>query len=641
MDYPLLDNINIPSDIKRLKEEELPLLCQEIRSFLIDTLSRNPGHLGAGLGVVELTVALHYVYDAPKDKLIWDVGHQAYPHKVLTERKNRFETLRQWNGLSGFPSRSESIYDTFIAGHASNSISAALGFSVANKLCGRDEKVVAIIGDGSMTGGLAFEGINNASNSPNDLLIVLNDNNMSIDPSTGGLNKILIDLITNKTYNKLRYTAYKGLSSMNLMDKQKKSKVVRFHNSIKSLFSDHRNLFEGFDVRYFGPVDGHDVIHLVKVLRDIKEFEGPKLLHLITTKGKGYKPAEESQIVWHAPGKFNSKNGERLSSGDANLQPPKYQDVFGETLVELAEMDERVVGITPAMATGCSMTLLQKRFPERTFDVGIAEGHAVTFSAGLAFSGLIPFCNIYSTFSQRAYDNIIHDVAMQKAPVIFCLDRAGLVGEDGCTHHGLYDIPSLRTIPNLTLCSPRNESDLRNMMYTAYKHPEQCPIVIRYPRGNGHTLEWKTPLSEIEIGKGEKLNCGSKVVVLTYGPIAHSVMEAVSEMKKNSEEAPTVYDMKFAKPLDDNILKEVLSQDYKFVITIEDGSRRGGIGSAILERLTEMAEHSIPKVLMLGIEDKFIPHGSVSEQYAYCGIDTQSILNNIRTVYASLLQIHS
>lgn len=639
MNYPLLDNINTPEDIKHLKEEELPLLCEEIRLFLIDTLSRNPGHLGAGLGVVELTVALHYVYDTPEDKLIWDVGHQAYPHKVLTGRKDRFETLRKWKGLSGFPSRAESAYDAFIAGHASNSISAALGFSVANKLCGRKEKVVAIIGDGSMTGGLAFEGINNASNSPNDLLIILNDNNMSIDPSTGGLNKALVDLITNKTYNKLRYTAYKGLSSMNLMDKQKKSKVVRFHNSIKSLFSEHRNLFDGFDVRYFGPVDGHDVIYLVKVLRDIKEFSGPKLLHLITTKGKGYKPAEESQIVWHAPGKFNSKNGERLSSPNDHPHPPKYQDVFGETLVELAEMDERVVGVTPAMATGCSMTLLQKRFPERTFDVGIAEGHAVTFSAGLSLSGLIPFCNIYSTFSQRAYDNIIHDVAMQKAPVIFCLDRAGLVGEDGCTHHGLYDIASLRTVPGLVLCSPRNEMQLRNMMYTAYKHPEVCPIVIRYPRGNGHTIEWKTPLEEIEIGKGEKLKEGKSIAVLTYGPIVCNAIEAIDEMQKNGEPTPALYDMKFAKPLDEAILQEILSEGYKAVITIEDGSRKGGIGSAILEWFSEHSEQNqnIPKVYILGIDDEFIPHGSVPEQYAYSQIDTQSILKKIKAAYASLL----
>ncbi|KGL52407.1 MULTISPECIES: 1-deoxy-D-xylulose-5-phosphate synthase [Porphyromonas] len=639
MNYPLLDNINTPGDIKHLKEEELPLLCEEIRLFLIDTLSRNPGHLGAGLGVVELTVALHYVYDTPEDKLIWDVGHQAYPHKVLTGRKDRFETLRKWNGLSGFPSRAESSYDAFIAGHASNSISAALGFSVANRLCGRKEKVVAIIGDGSMTGGLAFEGINNASNSPNDLLIILNDNNMSIDPSTGGLNKALVDLITNKTYNKLRYTAYKGLSSMNLMDKQKKKKVVRFHNSIKSLFSEHRNLFNGFDVRYFGPVDGHDVIYLVKVLRDIKEFSGPKLLHLITTKGKGYKPAEESQVVWHAPGKFNSKNGERLSSSSDHPQPPRYQDVFGETLVELAEMDERVVGVTPAMATGCSMTLLQKRFPERTFDVGIAEGHAVTFSAGLSLSGLIPFCNIYSTFSQRAYDNIIHDVAMQKAPVIFCFDRAGLVGEDGCTHHGLYDIASLRTIPGLVLCSPRNEMQLRNMMYTAYKHPEFCPIVIRYPRGSGHTIEWKTPLEEMEIGKGEKLKEGKGIAVLTYGPIVCNAIEAIDEMQKNGEPTPALYDMKFVKPLDDTILREILSEGYKAVITIEDGSRKGGIGSAILEWFSEYSEQnqSIPKVYMLGIDDEFIPHGSVPEQYAYSQIDTQSILKKIKAVYASLL----
>lgn len=635
MTYSILDRINSPKDIKSLKIEELPQLCEEIRCFLLDTLSRKPGHLGAGLGVVELTVALHYVFDTPKDKLVWDVGHQAYPHKVLTGRKEGFETLRQWGGMSGFPTPEESEYDTFVAGHASNSISAALGMAVANRKLGRKDKVVAIIGDGSMTGGLAYEGINNVSNSPNDLLIVLNDNNMSIDPSTGGLSKYLVDVITNKTYNKVRNDAYLKLKEVNLIDERRRRKLLKFNNSIKSLFSDHRNLFEGFSIRYFGPVDGHDVEYLIRILRDIKDFEGPKMLHIITKKGKGYKPAEESQIVFHAPGLFDKESGTIIRPIKNGPEPPKFQDVFGETLVELAEMDNKIVGVTPAMPTGCSMTFLQAKHPEKVFDVGIAEGHAVTFSAGLAVSGMIPFCNVYSTFLQRGYDSVIHDVAMQSAPVIFCLDRAGLVGEDGMTHQGVYDIAYLRCIPKLTICSPYSEEELRNLMYTAYKNVNKGPFVIRYPRGKGYNIHWHNELKEIPIGKGNKISDGEKVAIVSYGPIGNEAAAAIKSLKEKGIR-PAHYNLRFVKPLDTDLLREVFT-NYEAVITLEDGVVNGGMGSALLEWMMDNVPYkSHVPVKRLGVPDEFIEHGAVQKQRAYCKIDQRGIEEAIVEVFDAL-----
>ena len=500
-DEHLLNKINNPSDLRKLPEEQLPEVCNELRQYIIDVLSENPGHLGASLGTVELTVALHYVFNTPYDRIVWDVGHQAYGHKILTGRREAFHTLRKFGGISGFPNPSESKYDAFIAGHASNSISAALGMSVASTLENEKRHVIAVIGDGAMTGGLAFEGLNNASTHPNNLLIVLNDNNMAIDHNVGGLSQYLVDITTSRGYNKVRYDLYKGLKKMKLIDEGKRDNILRFNNSLKALLTQQHNLFEGFSIRYFGPVDGHDVNYLVKILNDIKDMQGPKLLHIKTKKGKGFKPAEESATEWHAPGKFNKETGERILSHSLN-EPQLYQDVFGYTLVELAEKDRRVVGVTPAMPTGCSMTYLMKRFPERAFDVGIAEGHAVTFSAGMAKDGLIPFCNIYSSFMQRAYDEIIHDVALQKLHMVLCLDRSGLVGEDGVTHHGVFDLAYLRPIPNLTIASPLNEWDLRNLMYTGYK--TNGTMVIRYPRGKGEKKDWKNPMEIMPVGKGQK-----------------------------------------------------------------------------------------------------------------------------------------
>lgn len=624
----LLNRINFPADLHQLSEEQLPEVCAELRQYIIDVLSENPGHLGASLGTVELTVALHYVFNAPYDRIVWDVGHQAYGHKILTGRREAFHTLRKFGGISGFPNPAESEYDAFIAGHASNSISAAMGMAVASALKHENRHVIAVIGDGAMTGGLAFEGLNNASVNPNNLLIILNDNNMAIDHSVGGLSQYLVDITTSQAYNKMRYDVYRGLKKINLIDDSRRDNILRFNNSLKALLTQQHNLFEGFSIRYFGPVDGHDVGYLVKLLNDIKDMQGPKLLHIKTKKGKGFKPAEESATEWHAPGRFNKETGERIIVHKLN-EPQLYQDVFGHTLVELAEKDERIVGITPAMPTGCSMTYLMKEFPDRAFDVGIAEGHAVTFSAGLAKEGMIPFCNVYSSFMQRAYDMVIHDVALQKLHLILCLDRAGLVGEDGATHHGVFDLAYLRPIPNLVISSPLNEWDLRNLMYTGYKISDG-PFVIRYPRGKGEKSDWRNEMQILPIGKGRKLREGNDIAVLSLGPIGNEAIKAINQVEPDGISVAH-YDMIYLKPLDEALLHEV-GRKFKCVITIENGVIAGGLGSAVLEF---MADHGYtPQVKRIGVPDQFIEHGSIPELYKLCGMDADSIAEIIRQLHA-------
>lgn len=624
----LLNRIHFPADLHQLSEEQLPEVCAELRQYIIDVLSENPGHLGASLGTVELTVALHYVFNAPYDRIVWDVGHQAYGHKILTGRREAFHTLRKFGGISGFPNPAESEYDAFIAGHASNSISAAMGMAVASALKHEDRHVIAVIGDGAMTGGLAFEGLNNASVNPNNLLIILNDNNMAIDHSVGGLSQYLVDITTSQAYNKMRYDVYRGLKKINLIDDSRRDNILRFNNSLKALLTQQHNLFEGFSIRYFGPVDGHDVGYLVKLLNDIKDMQGPKLLHIKTKKGKGFKPAEESATEWHAPGRFNKETGERIIVHKLN-EPQLYQDVFGHTLVELAEKDERIVGITPAMPTGCSMTYLMKEFPDRAFDVGIAEGHAVTFSAGLAKEGMIPFCNVYSSFMQRAYDMVIHDVALQKLHLILCLDRAGLVGEDGATHHGVFDLAYLRPIPNLVISSPLNEWDLRNLMYTGYMIPNG-PFVIRYPRGKGEKSDWRNEMQILPIGKGRKLRDGNDIAVLSLGPIGNEAIKAINQVEPDGISVAH-YDMIYLKPLDEALLHEV-GRKFKCVITIENGVIAGGLGSAVLEF---MADHGYaPQVKRIGVPDQFIEHGSIPELYKLCGMDADSIAEIIRQLHA-------
>ena len=619
-DEHLLESIDSPDDLRRLPQEALPEVCAELRQYIIDVLSENPGHLGASLGTVELTVALHYVFRTPYDRIVWDVGHQAYGHKILTGRREAFHTLRKMGGISGFPNPKESEYDAFIAGHASNSISAAMGISVASALKKEDDRhVIAVIGDGAMTGGLAYEGLNNASANPNNLLIILNDNNMAIDHNVGGLSQYLVDITTSQAYNKMRYDVYRGLRKMKLIDENRRENILRFNNSLKALLTQQHNLFEGFSIRYFGPVDGHDVGYLIKVLNDIKDLKGPKLLHIKTKKGKGFKPAEESATEWHAPGRFNKETGERLVEHNLNA-PQLYQDVFGHTLVELAEKDPRIVGVTPAMPTGCSMTFLMKAFPERAFDVGIAEGHAVTFSAGLAKEGMIPFCNIYSSFMQRGYDMVIHDVALQNLHVIMCLDRAGLVGEDGATHHGVFDFAYMRPIPNLTIASPLNECDLRNLMYTAYV-AQDGPFVIRYPRGKGEKTDWRTPLEVLPIGKGRKLRDGKDLTVLSIGPIGNEVAKAIDRAEAEGRSVAH-YDMIYLKPLDEALLHEI-GQAYSRIITVENGVVRGGFGSAVLEFMADNGY--TPRVERIGVPDRFIEQGSIPELYKLCGMDAESI----------------
>ena len=642
MEYKYINTINSPADLKKVNMEELPAVCAELRQFIIEALSKNPGHLGSSLGAIELTVALHYVFDTPNDKLVWDVGHQAYAHKILTGRRDRFHTNRQFKGLSPFTNPAESEYDAFIAGHASNSISAALGIDVANGRCTKDDvrrNVVAIIGDGAMTGGLAFEGLNNTSMDKNNLLIVLNDNHMAIDPLKGGITQYLVDLTTSATYNKWRWRLYQFAEKLHLVDERKRRAMLRRNNSLKAVFSKQpSNIFTGLNIRYFGPTDGHDVVGLVRILSEIKNHRGPKVLHIITKKGKGYAPAENDQTVWHAPGEFNVSNGERLTVNGEGI--PLWQEVFGETLLELAKKNEKIVGITPAMPSGCSMSIMQKELPDRVFDVGIAEGHAVTFSAGLAKAGMVPYCNIYSTFLQRSYDNIVHDVALQNLHVVFCIDRAGIVGNDGATHHGLLDLAYLRPIPNMQICAPMKGEDLKQMLCLAEKL--DGPIAIRYPRGrtpmeaNGERLEAK-----VEYGKGVKLRDGKDIAVLTIGAIGNAMAEAIESVspkdglsaKRSVSETVCQsegrsmsiahYDMRWLKPMDEEILHEV-GKNFKTIVTAEDGMIAGGLGSAVLEW---MADHGYtPRVVRLGVNDHFVEHGSTKELYHMLKLDKEGLV---------------
>jgi 1-deoxy-D-xylulose-5-phosphate synthase len=612
----LLNKIKTPEDLRKLNVDELPQLCDELRKDIVEEVAVNPGHLASSLGVAEITVALHYVYDTPEDRIVWDVGHQAYGHKILTGRRERFCTNRKLGGIKPFPSPTESEYDTFACGHASNSISAALGMAVAAKLEGKaDRHVVAVIGDGALSGGLAFEGLNNVSSSPNDLLIILNDNNMSIDRSVGGMKQYLLGLNTNKTYNAIKFKTARWLNKNGMMDDERKKGIQRFSNAIKSAIAHQQNIFDGMNIRYFGPFDGHNVKELVRILRQLKTMKGPKLLHLHTQKGHGYAPAEKDVTTWHAPGKFDPETGERIVDKDPN-KPQKYQDVFGHTLLELAQQNPKIVGVTPAMPSGCSMNIMMNVMPERTFDVGIAEGHAVTFSGGMAKDGLIPFCNIYSAFSQRAFDNIIHDVALLNLHVVFCFDRAGIVGEDGATHHGAFDLAALRTIPNLTISSPMDEHELRRLMYTA-QLPDKGAFVIRYPRGGGVLLDWRCPLEEIKVGTGRKMRDGNDVAVLAIGPIGNEALLAAEEC------SCAMYDMRFLKPIDETILKEV-AEKFQRIVTVENGVKNGGLGSAVLEWMNDHGYH--PEVIRLGMPDtEFVEHGTVAELHKIVGIDRESI----------------
>ena len=625
--FDLLNKIQSPADLRKLSLDELPRLCQQLRKDIIEEVAVNPGHLGSSLGATEITVACHYVFNTPEDRIVWDVGHQAYGHKILTGRRENFCNNRKLDGLMPFPSPLESEYDTFTCGHASNSISAALGMAVAANLTKQQRHVVAIIGDGAMSGGLAFEGLNNVSSQPNDLLIILNDNDMSSDRAVGGMEHYLLKLDTNETYNRLRFKASQWLHDKGLLNDERRKGLLRFNNALKSALSHQQNMFEGMNIRYFGPFDGNNVGELVRILRQLKNMKGPKLLHLHTKKGKGYEPAEKSATVWHAPGKFDPETGKRIVQDRTN-EPPKFQDVFGKTLLELAKKNPRIVGVTPAMPTGCSLNIMMNAMPERTFDVGIAEAHAVTFSAGMAKDGLQPFCNIYSAFSQRAYDSIIHDAAILNLPVVLCLDRAGLVGEDGATHHGAFDMAFLRPIPNLTIASPMDERELRRLMYTA-QLPDKGTFVIRYPRGNGVLTDWECPLKEIEVGTGRRLHDGWDVAVLSIGPIGNEVEKVIKLIEgaepHNAEgHCPSVahYDMRFLKPLDDKLLEEVASR-FSRIITIEDGVRNGGLGSAVTEW---MSDHGYtPQITRMGMPDHFVEQGTVQQLREICGIDIESI----------------
>ena len=615
--FELLNHIAYPSDLRKLSVDQLPEVCKELRENIIEEVSVNPGHFASSLGVVELTVALHYVFNTPDDRIVWDVGHQAYGHKILTGRRNRFYTNRKLGGIRPFPSPEESEYDTFTCGHASNSISAALGMAVAARKTGHEERhVVAVIGDGAMSGGLAYEGLNNVSSTPNDLLIILNDNDMSIDRAVGGMERYLLNLDTNATYNKLRFKASQWLHSKGYLNDDRRKGIIRLNNAIKSAISHQQNIFEGMNIRYFGPFDGHDVKEVVRILSQLKNMKGPKLLHLHTIKGKGYKPAEDAATIWHAPGKFNAATGERIIADTSN-EPPRFQDVFGYTLLELAQVNKRIVGVTPAMPTGCSMNIMMKEMPDRVFDVGIAEGHAVTFSGGMAKDGLLPFCNIYSAFAQRAYDNIIHDLAILNLPVVLCLDRAGLVGPDGATHHGAFDMAALRPIPNLTIASPMDEHELRRLMYTA-QLPDKGTFVIRYPRGRGCLTDWKCPFEEIKVGTGRRIRDGKNVAILSIGPIGNIVEKAIEELNNSIAH----YDMRFVKPLDGKLLQEVAEQ-FKTIITIEDGAKDGGMGSAVSEWMND--HNYSPRIIRLGLSDKFVEHGTVDELFEACGISKDAI----------------
>ncbi len=615
----ILSKIKYPQDLRKLPVEKLPQVCDELREDILKELSVNPGHLASSLGALEITVALHYVFNTPYDRIVWDVGHQAYGHKILTGRCDTFCTNRKLHGIRPFPSPEESEYDTFVCGHASNSISAALGMAVAAKQTGHDDRrVVAVIGDGAMSGGLAFEGLNNASATPNDMLIILNDNNMSIDRSVGGMKQYLLKLNTSETYNKWRYRVATWLRSNGMLDENRRKGIIRLNNALKSAISHQQNIFEGMNIRYFGPFDGHNVVELVHTLRQLKDMSGPKLLHLHTVKGHGYAPAEKAATIWHAPGLFDVSTGKRITteSGD---EPAKYQDVFGNTLLELARLNNRIVGVTPAMPTGCSMNIMMKEMPGRVFDVGIAEGHAVTFSGGMAKDGLQPFCNIYSAFAQRAYDNIIHDVAIANLPVVICLDRAGLVGEDGATHHGAFDMAALRPVPNVTIASPMDERELRRLMFTA-QLPGKGTFVIRYPRGRGVCADWRCPLEEIPVGTGRKLRDGDDAAVLTVGPVGNNVAKAIGDR------SVAHYDMRFVKPLDTKLLLEV-ARKYNKIITVEDGVRQGGFGSAVLEWMDDNGFH--PDIVRLGLPDNFVEHGTQAELQHIVGIDAEGIAHAI------------
>ena len=628
--FPLLSAIDSPADLRKLDVAMLPKVCEELRRFMVHFLSSNPGHFASSMGAVEINVALHYVFDTPNDRLVWDVGHQAYAHKILTGRRDRFCENRTMGGLSGFPNPSESPYDTFMAGHASNSISAALGMSIASELKGEQRKIVAVIGDASISGGLAFEGLNNVSAHPNNMLIVLNDNDMSIDENVGALSAYMTKLTTSKRYNNIRYKLYQFLRRRHIITDKGKGLVLRFNNAMKSLLSGQQNIFEGLNIRYFGPFDGHDVVQLVKTFRDVKDMTGPKIVHLHTRKGKGYKPAEENPAVWHAPGKFNEETGERIV-GDTSGKPLKYQDVFGHTLVQLAKQNDRVVGITAAMPSGTSMSMLQEAMPERTFDVGISEGHAVTFSGGLAKDGMHPFCAIYSSFLQRGFDHIIHDVAIQHLPVTFCIDRAGLVGEDGVTHHGAYDLAYLSCIPGLTVSAPMDEHYLRHLMYTSQLEGKG-PFAIRYPRGGGVNVDWECEMKELPVGKGRRLADGEQLAVLSIGTIGNEVQQALAMLKEKGIFVAH-YDMIFLKPIDQAILEEVAAK-YRHVITVEDGTVVGGLGSHVAQWMASRPQ--APRITMLGIPDQFVHQGTVAQLKAQCGIDAASIFHSIESILSNL-----
>jgi 1-deoxy-D-xylulose-5-phosphate synthase len=624
---PLLAQVNFPHDLKKIPLQDLPQLCKEIRNFIIDVLSQNPGHLGASLGAVELSVAIHYVFDTPGDKVVWDVGHQAYAHKILTGRKDLFHTIRTYKGLSGFPKRSESEYDAFGVGHSSTSISAALGMGIAAGLDQQNSRRhVAIIGDGAMTGGMAMEALNNAGVSNANLLVILNDNGIAIDNNVGAIKDYLADIVTSKAYNRLKDKIWRLMGGGTKYGTNSRMIVKQLGNALKTTILEKSNLFEAFRFRYFGPVDGNDVIRLVKLFRDLKDIQGPKLLHVITVKGKGYTHAEKDQTVYHAPGVFDKTTG-AIAEDKCHGQAPKYQTVFGRTMVELASKNPKIIGITPAMSTGCSMNIMMAKFPERTFDVGIAEQHAVTFSAGLAVSGYIPFCNVYSTFMQRAYDQIIHDVALQNLPVVFCLDRGGLVGEDGATHHGAYDLAYLRCIPNMIVASPMNEEELRDMMYTAQLEPKG-PFAIRYPKGRGVMPEWKTPMKSMEVGKGRKICDGEDIAILTIGHVGNYAVEACRTLLSQGIRAAH-YDLRFVRPLDEKLLHEVF-RNFSKIITVEDGTVQGGMGSAVLEFMS--ANDYYAKVKRLGIPDAFIAQGSVAELQHECGFDADGIVQNILNI---------
>ena len=621
---PLLEKVRYPSELRNLKEEELPQLCKELRQFIIDVVSEKGGHFGASLGVVELTVAIHYVFNTPDDLLVWDVGHQAYGHKILTGRRDVFHTNRVYKGISGFPKRSESEYDAFGVGHSSTSISAGLGMAVGSQYLNEKKKVIAVIGDGAMTAGMAFEGLNHAGSTNSDLLVVLNDNCMSIDPNVGALKEYLTDITTSHTYNKFKDDIWQMLGKLSNFGKSAQEIVSKIDSATKTFLLKQSNLFESLKFRYFGPIDGHDVIRLVKILRDLKDIPGPKILHTLTQKGKGYKFSEQGDpSVWHAPGLFNKETGEIIKSKHATPQPPKYQDVFGHTLVELAEMNPKIMGITPAMPSGSSLNIMMKAMPDRAFDVGIAEQHAVTFSAGLATQGLVPFCNIYSSFMQRAYDQVIHDVAIQKLKVVFCLDRGGVAGADGPTHHGAYDLAYFRCIPNMVVSAPMNEEELRNLMYTAQLDEIRSPFSIRYPRGNGVMPEWRKPFQKIVVGTGRKLKEGEDVAILTIGTVGNFAQTACNELLKQGIEAAH-YDLRFVKPLDEDLLNEAFSKHDK-IITVEDGCIMGGMGSAVLEFMAD--HHYNAQVKRLGMPDTVIEHGEQKELYQECHYDTSAIIS--------------